>query len=56
MSTTSLHMVSLKAWTEHTNGAATLVKLRGLAQLRTKTGFGVFIHATSHLLLSCMQR
>ncbi|KAF4636801.1 hypothetical protein G7Y89_g1296 [Cudoniella acicularis] len=48
--------LSLKAWTEHINGAATLVKLRGRSQLKTRVGLGLFIQASSHLLISCMQR
>lgn len=37
-------------------GAATLLKLRGRSQLTTQVGFGLFLAACSHILLSCMQR
>ena len=53
---TGSRQLSLKAWTEHINGAATLVKLRGRAQLRNCTGLRMFQHATSHLLISCVMR
>lgn len=47
---------SLAAWTEHINGAATLVKLRGTAQLQTVVGQRMFLQVTSNLMLSCVQR
>lgn len=37
-------------------GAATLLKLRGRSQLTTEVGFGLFLGACSHIILSCMQR
>lgn len=55
-STVGARQLSIKAWTEHINGAATLVQLRGSAQLRTRVGLGLFIQASSHMLISCMQR
>ncbi|KUJ22130.1 uncharacterized protein LY89DRAFT_778446 [Mollisia scopiformis] len=48
--------LSLKEWTEHINGAATLVKIRGRNQLKDRWSRGLFIHATSHVAVSCMQR
>jgi hypothetical protein len=45
---------SLKAWNEHINGAATILKLRGRSQLNTKVGFTLFMHVTGMLLISCM--
>ena len=47
---------SLNAWAEHINGAAALVKLRGLEQLRTPAGRRMFVQVTSGLLISCIQR
>jgi hypothetical protein len=47
---------SLNAWAEHINGAAAVVKLRGLEQLRTPAGRRMFIQVTSSLLISCIQR
>jgi len=54
--TTGGNRLSLKAWTDHVNGATTLLALRGSSQLRTSIGHRLFIHVTSHLLTSCMQR
>jgi hypothetical protein len=47
---------SLSAWTEHINGAAALVKLRGREQFRTPAGMRMFLQVTSNLMLSCVQR
>jgi hypothetical protein len=47
---------SLSAWTEHINGAAALVKLRGPEQLKTQAGVRMFLQVTSNLMLSCVQR
>jgi hypothetical protein len=47
---------SLAAWTEHINGAATLVKLRGRDQFKTAAGKSMFMQVTSSLMLSCVQR
>lgn len=47
---------SLAAWTEHINGAATLVKLRGRDQFKTPAGKSMFMQVTSSLMLSCVQR
>ena len=49
-------MLTLKAWTQHINGAAALIRLRGRSQFKTLVGRGVFLQATSHLLVSCVQR
>ncbi|TVY62863.1 hypothetical protein LSUE1_G007687 [Lachnellula suecica] len=48
--------LSMKEWTEHINGAAELVRLRGRSQFQTPVGRGIFFQATSHLLISCVQR
>jgi hypothetical protein len=53
---TGCNQRSLNAWAEHINGAAALVKLRGLQQLRTPAGRRMFIQVTSSLLISCIQR
>jgi hypothetical protein len=47
---------SLAAWTEHINGAAALVKLRGTDQLQTVVGQRMFLQVTANLMLSCVQR
>lgn len=47
---------SIKAWADHINGAAALVKLRGLEQLRTSGGRRMFIQVTTSLLINCIQR
>ncbi|TVY94320.1 hypothetical protein LAWI1_G000136 [Lachnellula willkommii] len=48
--------LTLKAWTQHINGAAALIRLRGRSQFKTLVGRGVFLQATAHLLVSCVQR
>jgi hypothetical protein len=53
---TGCNQRSLNAWAEHINGAAALVELRGLEQLRTPAGRRMFIQVTSSLLISCIQR
>ncbi|PQE05572.1 hypothetical protein CJF30_00007731 [Rutstroemia sp. NJR-2017a BBW] len=53
---TCTNQLSLKAWTEHINGASTLIKLRGPSQFRTRIGIGMFMQITSHLLISAVQR
>jgi Fungal specific transcription factor domain len=50
------NQLSLKAWTEHINGAAALTKLRGSSQFDTPIGRDIFMQAVSHLLVSCIQR
>ncbi|KAE9372344.1 hypothetical protein N431DRAFT_545029 [Stipitochalara longipes BDJ] len=46
------NQLSMKAWTEHINGASALIRMRGRSQLRNQISRGVFIYGTSHLLLS----
>jgi hypothetical protein len=53
---TGCNQRSLKAWTEHINGSAALVGLRGMEQLKTPAGRRMFIQATSNILTSCIQR
>ena len=47
---------SLGAWTEHVNGSAALVKLRGPDQFKTSAGQRMFPQVVSNLMLSCVQR
>ncbi|KAL3421177.1 hypothetical protein PVAG01_07622 [Phlyctema vagabunda] len=47
---------SFQAWTEHTKGASTLVKLRGRDQFKTHAGRRLFLQITSNLMISCIQR
>jgi hypothetical protein len=47
---------SLLAWAEHVNGAAALVKLRGLDQFRTDAGQRMFYQVTGNLVVTCIQR
>jgi hypothetical protein len=47
---------SLESWTDHMNGAAALMKLRGNEQFQSHVGLEMFIQMSSHMLLTCMQR
>ncbi|RFU24838.1 hypothetical protein B7463_g11496, partial [Scytalidium lignicola] len=47
---------SIKAWADHLNGAASLIKLRGDSQLQTQVGYSIFLQITSHYMIACMQR
>jgi hypothetical protein len=47
---------SLVAWTEHIQGAAAIIKLRGLDQFKTDTGRRLFQQVTSNLMISCLTR
>jgi hypothetical protein len=53
---TGQNQKSLTAWAQHINGAAALVKFRGLSQFNTVAGLRMFIQVTSSLLVSCIQR
>ncbi|KAF7924164.1 uncharacterized protein EAE97_010776 [Botrytis byssoidea] len=53
---TCTNRLSLKAWTEHINGASTLIKLRGPSQFKTRVGVGLFMQITAHILISALQR
>ncbi|KAF7909529.1 uncharacterized protein EAF01_003247 [Botrytis porri] len=53
---TCTNRLSFKAWTEHINGASTLIKLRGPSQFKTRVGVGLFMQITAHLLISVLQR
>ncbi len=50
------HLVSLKEWRHHMSGAATLLKLRGRAQLFTPIGFKLFMHASTHVMVGCLHQ
>ncbi|RDW91853.1 hypothetical protein BP5796_01247 [Coleophoma crateriformis] len=47
---------SFAAWTEHINGAAILLKLRGPEQFKSHAGRRMFLQITSNLMISCVQR
>lgn len=53
---TGCNQRSMKAWAEHINGSAALVKLRGLEQFKSPAGRRMFIQVTSGILISCIQR
>lgn len=53
---TGTSRLSMEGWTEHINGASSLLQLRGRSQIHTSKGLRLFIHVTSHLLVSCFQR
>ena len=48
------HQRSLDAWTNHINGAAALIKVRGPEQLTSDGGVRLFSQATAGLMVSCM--
>lgn len=47
---------SLAAWSEHINGAAAIVKLRGRNQFKTEAGRRMFQQVTSSLMVSCLTK
>ncbi|RDW79460.1 hypothetical protein BP6252_04098 [Coleophoma cylindrospora] len=47
---------SFAAWSEHINGAAALLKLRGPEQFKNHAGRRMFLQITSNLMISCVQR
>jgi hypothetical protein len=47
---------SLKDWSEHINGAAAVVKLRGADQIKTTAGRRMLIQVTSNLLITSLAR
>lgn len=52
---TSGHQRSLNAWISHVNGAAALIKVRGLEQLASVGGVRMFMQATIGLTVSCLE-
>ena len=46
---------SIKDWANHVNGAAALVKLRGLKQLETRAGLRMFVHAMVNAMIAYTQ-
>lgn len=52
---TSGHQRSLNAWINHINGAAALIKVRGLEQLASVRGVRLFMQATVGLTVSCLE-
>ncbi|KAF8857768.1 hypothetical protein BDZ45DRAFT_592297 [Acephala macrosclerotiorum] len=47
---------SMRYWTQHTTGAASLLSLRGEAQLKTPTGHRIFTQIRGQAIKSCLQR
>lgn len=52
---TGLDRWSIKAWANHVNGAAALIKLRGVDQFKTAQGRRMFMQVTSDLFAACLQ-
>ncbi|RDL35817.1 uncharacterized protein BP5553_06429 [Venustampulla echinocandica] len=53
---TGTDVESIGAWTKHVNGAAALVKLRGMDQFYTDAGQRMYTQVMGNLVLSCLQR
>lgn len=47
---------SLKAWTNHVNGATAIAKVRGRDQLQTQIGRSLFSRLRTQILIDCHQR
>lgn len=47
---------TLASWSDHLNGAASLMKLRGRDQFQTQIGIQLFTQMGTQILLGCMQR
>ena len=47
---------SFEHWQEHINGAAALVEVRGVEQLKTPAGLRMFLQVTFNLMLGCAIR
>ena len=47
---------SVKAWSEHINGAMALVTLRGKEQLESEIGLKLFYHLRTQILIGCLHR
>lgn len=46
---------TVQAWTNHLQGASALLKIRGAEQFMSKTGFDLFAHFSSYIMLNCMK-
>ncbi|OBT68856.1 hypothetical protein VE03_02043 [Pseudogymnoascus sp. 23342-1-I1] len=46
----------MKSWTQHVNGAAQILYLRGEEQLQTETGRKIFRHLRTQIIINSMQR
>jgi Fungal specific transcription factor domain len=46
---------SFKDWSEHLNGAAAVIKLRGPDQVKTRSGRQMLIQLTASLMITCLQ-
>lgn len=53
---TGYNQKSFIAWSQHIKGAAALVSVRGVEQLRTPAGRRMFIQVCTNLLICCIQR
>ncbi|KFZ08869.1 hypothetical protein V501_05792 [Pseudogymnoascus sp. VKM F-4519 (FW-2642)] len=47
---------SMKSWTQHINGAAQILYLRGKEQLQTETGRQIFRYLRTQIVINSMQR
>jgi len=47
---------SLKDWSEHINGAAAVIKLRGPDQIKSRVGRRQLVHVTASLVIACLNR
>ncbi|PYH96733.1 C6 finger domain protein [Aspergillus ellipticus CBS 707.79] len=47
---------SIDNWTNHINGAAALLELRGVEQLQNEQGLKLFIQMRYQIIISCLQR
>lgn len=52
---TGVRRRSLSAWRSHVNGAAALIKVRGLEQMANSGGVRMFMQATLNLMTSCLE-
>ncbi|KAJ5774958.1 hypothetical protein N7457_009854 [Penicillium paradoxum] len=46
----------IDSWTNHINGAAALLDLRGTDQLKNDAGLRLFLHLRYQIVISCLQR
>ena len=54
-SITNFHR-SMSLWRSHINGAAALLELRGVEQLKTETGGRLFVQTSMNLAIACIQQ
>ncbi|CAI7598971.1 unnamed protein product [Penicillium glandicola] len=46
----------IDSWTNHINGATTLLDIRGTDQFKTNAGLLLFLHLRYQIIISCLQR